>query len=140
MACHEANLDEQIYLFALRGDAKVKYQRMLEHAKGESFSLFLIQNSIYAMADVFNEKGLNLADYPIVIFGCADGISYDTKEKLNILSGYEITTPQLAIDLLEKMIKGEKVESICIEPKVTCEEKDGFFKLDLAWHPPTITT
>jgi hypothetical protein len=39
--------------------------------------------------------------------------------------------PQLAIDLLEKMIKGEKVESIRIEPKVICEEKSDV--LNLIW-------
>ena len=69
--------------------------------------------------------------YPIVIFGCTDGISHDTREKLNILDGYETMAPQLAIDLLEKMIKGEKVESIRIEPKVICEEKSDV--LNLIW-------
>ena len=131
-ACREAGQDEQIYLFATGAEDCVVVERMAEHAGG-SFSLLLAYNAAYALVEMFRERKLSLAEYPVAVYGHADVISSEMRRRLNVDSGCSELAPQLAVELIEKLIGGEPVESVCLEPEITAWEDDGELRMDVSW-------
>ena len=131
-ACREAGQDEQIYLFATGMEDRAVLERMAEHAGGP-FSLLLAYNAAYALVDMFRERKLSLAEYPVAVYGHADVISPEMRRRLNVDSGCSELAPQLAVELIEKLIGGEPVESVCIEPEITAREDDGELRMDVKW-------
>ncbi|MDO8473547.1 MAG: GntR family transcriptional regulator [Dehalococcoidia bacterium] len=134
-ACHEADQDEMLSLFASDGDGEAELRRMIERTKGP-FGLLLHYNVAHLLVDLYREYGLDLTDHPVAIFGYADYVVPEVRRKLNVCTVDVQLGCGVAVEIMEALLAGQEPETVVLTPELTSRREDGLLQIVMSWRWP----
>ncbi len=135
-ACKELRKSE--HLRTVLCETKDPYSELREIINDNDgpFSLVIHANIAHALRDLFHENGLDLFDHPVAIYGAADYVAPRERERFNLCGQDILLGSQVAVEVLDRVIAGEKIGKVILEPELVKSEKDGLFHIELKWHAP----
>jgi DNA-binding LacI/PurR family transcriptional regulator len=134
-ACREKGQEEHLCTVSLvseKNNTGEEFRKIIEANKGP-FSILLHCNIGHVLMDVYKGYRLDLQDHPVAIFGAADYVPPEICRQLNQCGHDTPYMVQVALDVLNRVIAGEKIEKVVLEPKLTTSEVNGLFRMELNW-------
>ncbi len=135
-ACKEHNRQER--LRTVMNEEKDPYSEILKIVEEEAgqFSLLIHANIAHAIVDIFKTHNLQLEDHPVAIYGAADYVPPDVRRKLNQCTLDIRKGTEVAVETLNRVIDGEKIGQVILEPVLHTNIEDGLLRMKLDWNKP----
>ncbi len=136
-ACKDYGQDEHLIL--IMNEEEDAYSKLLKIVKKERgpFSLLIHANIAHVVVDVFNAYNLHLEEHPVAIYGAADYVPPYVRTELNQCTLNISKGTEVAIETLNRVINGEKINRVVLEPQLHTSIENGLLRMILDWNKPS---